>query len=33
MSYSRGKGENEREKKPFKIARSFFSFMRVSPTL
>ena len=28
-----GKEENEKEKKSTRIARSFFSFMRVPPTL
>ena len=33
MGYSGGKETNEREKKAFKIAGSFFSFMRVPPIL
>ena len=31
--YSGGKEKNEREKKSFRIAGSFLSFMRVPPTL
>ena len=33
MGYSGGKEKNEREKKVFRIAGSFFSFMRVLPIL
>ena len=33
IGYSRGREENEREKKSFRIAGSFFSFMWVPPTL
>ena len=33
MCYSGGREENEKEKKSFRIAGSFFSFMRVPLTL
>jgi len=33
MGYNRRKKENERERKSFRVAGPFFSFMRVLPTL